>query len=747
MKIGLKIKLLGTGLVLTVTACVLAVMVYRQSILAQRLGELMHKEILQEVALADKDMINLLETQNDTLLHNLEGQLNTARMLLLRNGSPELGEETVSWNAVDQTTKQAISLDLPRLLLGGEWIGKTDQPNRFSPVVDELTKLTGATCTIFQRMNERGDMLRVSTSVLKLDGKRAVGTYIPSSSPVVRALLAGQTYRGRAFVVNDWYLTVYEPISAADGRVIGALYVGIPQTGIASLINAITERSVGSTGHIIVMGAKGRDQGKILVHPDPGMVGKPATEQSPVYEEMTKQVNAAREETLTRTYADATGKKRIAAASLFAPWDWVVVATAPLSDYVATLGHIDNELNRMQFWVLVLSAVIAVAALAVSSLFARSLSRPLKAVVERLESLADGDIRKPTNEALCARKDEIGLLGRSGRKLVAAMQEKTDAARAIAAGRLDVEVCPASEHDELGIALCDMLDTLRQLVGEIQRAADDIAGSSGQVSSATQALSQGATEQAASLEEITSTLTEIGSQTQHNAEHAATANQHTNEASKNAARGNQEMQRLLEAMSQINETSRNIGNIIKVVDEIAFQTNLLALNAAVEAARAGVHGKGFAVVAEEVRNLAGRSAKAARETAELIEGSIAQIHQGSELSDSTAEQLEAIASAVARAAEITSDISTASSQQASGIAEVNTGLAQIETVTHQNTASAEQTAAAASELDGQAQRLRASVSKFRMQEDPSCSALPRGARGHEEAAWQHGPHAALPNPE
>ena len=743
MKIGYKITFLGTGLVLAVTLCVLTTMIIRQNLLAERLTAMVKEDVVQELRLADSNVINLLKTQNDTLLQDLEGQLNTSRMLLRKNGAPRLSEETVPWNAVNQVSKQATEIQLPKLLLGGEWIGKTDDFATFSPVVDELTALTGTTCTIFQRMNDAGDMLRVATSVKKLDGKRAIGTFIPGSSPVVRTLVDGQTYRGRAFVVNDWYLTVYEPIKGPEGRVIGALYVGIKQTGVKALMDALRQTTVGKTGGLIVLGADGRDEGKVLVSADPALAGKTLTGQKlpdgrDIYAEMIAKTKQNNGEPVNFSYSavgkNGTPEPYLASASLFAPWGWTVIVSAPLSDYAARVHHITEELDGMRFWVLMLAGAFVLVAVLASFLFSRTLSIPVQAVVGRLEELADGDTRRDPDQKLMARKDEIGTLARSGVRLLLAQREKTAAAKAIARGDLDTKIKPASDRDELGKALLEMLENLRGLVFEIRRSAEDIASSSQQVSAATQALSQGATQQAASLEEITSSLTEIGSQTQANAEHAVTANRYTSEASGNAVTGNDEMRRMLTAMSEINDTSRNIGSIIKIVDEIAFQTNLLALNAAVEAARAGTHGKGFAVVAEEVRNLAGRSAKAARETAQLIEGSIAQVQQGSTLSDRTAAQLEAISAAVAQAAEITEDIAKASSQQADGISQVNVGLAQIEQVTHQNTASAEQTAAAASELDGQARRLREAVSRFRMTDD------------HDGAAqWTN--RNALPSPE
>lgn len=260
----------------------------------------------------------------------------------------------------------------------------------------------------------------------------------------------------------------------------------------------------------------------------------------------------------------------------------------------------------------------------------------------------------------------------------------------------------------------EMTENLNSMVFQIISVADQISSGSNQIASSSQMLAQGSSEQASSLEEISSSMEEISSQTRQNADNASQANKLSATARQQAEEGNKQMQRMLDAMKEINKSSEDISKIIKTIDEIAFQTNLLAINAAVEAARAGVHGKGFAVVAEEVRNLAQRSATAAKETTEMIVSSINKVKDGAEIADETANSLIKIVEGSAKATDLVGEIDSASREQAKNIEQINTGVSQLNQVTQQNAQISEETASSSEELSGQSQVLKELIGQFKL---------------------------------
>jgi len=359
------------------------------------------------------------------------------------------------------------------------------------------------------------------------------------------------------------------------------------------------------------------------------------------------------------------------------------------------------------------SLSIALAAIAILWWAAGGIARPIRAAARLADAIRAGDF---SQRLRFDGVDESGQLSKSLDGMAESLEKAARVAEQIAGGDLDVEVTLASDHDQLGSALQKMTANLNEVLGQVQVAGEQIASGAVQVSDSSQTLSQGATESAASLEQITASMHQMASQTKLNAQNADQANSLSKGSQNAAQRGGKLMEELVAAMGEINRSGEDIAKIIKVIDEIAFQTNLLALNAAVEAARAGQHGKGFAVVAEEVRNLAARSAKAARETADLIENSAGKTRAGNEIASKTEAALKGIVAGANKVSDLVAEIAAASNEQSEGISQVTTGLGQIDQVTQQNTANAEESAAAAEELSSQATHLQQMLGRFHLKQ-------------------------------
>lgn len=270
------------------------------------------------------------------------------------------------------------------------------------------------------------------------------------------------------------------------------------------------------------------------------------------------------------------------------------------------------------------------------------------------------------------------------------------------------------DFDQLKQSINNIITNLNEVFFEFSRASEQVATGADQVANSSQMSSQGAMEQASSIEEITASITQLTEQTRENSENAVMANDLSSNAKINANEGEMKMSSMMQAMGDIKQSSENIHNIIKVIDDIAFQTNILALNAAVEAARAGEHGKGFAVVAEEVRNLAARSAQAVQETTVLIQESISNVNLGNETAAQTASALNRIVGEIDKVSTIVNEISKASSEQSFALEQINEGVNQISTVTQMNSATAEESASASQQMSSQATVLREKISEFNL---------------------------------
>ena len=344
-------------------------------------------------------------------------------------------------------------------------------------------------------------------------------------------------------------------------------------------------------------------------------------------------------------------------------------------------------------------------------------------VVKTMKDIADGDLSAdiPARDP----QDEIGpALSRTIETLRSLIIE--DGGKVLhAAAEKDLSQRLTKTYKGEYVKMKDNINTLVQnldnSIGQVSEAVNQVTSASGQISQGAQSLAEGANEQASSLEEVSSSLEEMSSMTKQNANNSNQAKILASEARTAANEGDSSMKKMAEAIREIKTSADNTAKIIKTIDDIAFQTNLLALNAAVEAARAGEAGKGFAVVAEEVRNLAMRSAEAAKNTADMIEESVKSATSGVTITEEVAKSLGQIVDRISKVGDLIAEIASASNEQAQGIEQVNTAVAQMNQVTQQNAANSEESASAAEELSSQAAELANMVNEFKL----SSGASPR----------------------
>jgi methyl-accepting chemotaxis protein len=389
-------------------------------------------------------------------------------------------------------------------------------------------------------------------------------------------------------------------------------------------------------------------------------------------------------------------------------------------------------------------AVAALIGFVVAVFLTRLITQPLGESVRVLKAVAQADF---TQSLTLDTKDELGDMARAlneaSSQMRTAVSDVRSVATAMAAGDLTVQVRTdlPGMLGEMASALADAMVKVRTALDEVRAASDTVASAAQQLASASEEISSGAQEQASSLEETAASLEEITATIKQNADNAQQASQLAGGARATAENGGQVVNDAVSAMDAINESSSRIADIITTIDEIAFQTNLLALNAAVEAARAGEQGRGFAVVAAEVRNLAQRSASAAKEIKALIQDSVKKVGAGSELVSASGRTLNEIVTSVKRVTDIVAEIAAASREQSGGIEQVNKAVTQMDQVTQANASQTEEMSGTAESLAGEAGKLQALIAQFKLGEGrtqgtsrtaaaaaPRNVVLPRGGR-------------------
>ena len=428
LRLSVKIALLGGGSVLITAIALLWLAVWQSNqynLLSQREVDTLVDANLDQIT---QDVYNLVRTENEAVQQQVDYSLNVAHYIFAGGGSVSLSPETEAWTAVNQFTNKSVKLQLPKMLVGGRWLGQNRAPGVETPVVDEITRLVGETATIFQRINDSGDMLRVATTVKTEEGKRAIGTYIPAinpdgtPNPVISAIKSGKTYHGRAFVVNAWYLTAYRPVKDRSGKLAGMLYVGIKQKNIESRVRqAILQTRVGKTGYMYVLGGKGEQRGRYIISQKGERDGenvwdsKDSDGRYVIQSIINKAVTLKPGEVATERYRwQNPGEKeprwKVARLAYYQPWDWVI-GTSVYEDELQTYRTVLSEgrIRMISFMGLAGLAITLLIGL-LGAMIAWTIARPVRQMKDAVETIIEGNLDQVVE---VHSQDEIGALARA----------------------------------------------------------------------------------------------------------------------------------------------------------------------------------------------------------------------------------------------------------------------------------------------------------------------------------------------
>lgn len=447
MKIRTKIIGMGLMLVLITAFSIVGISIEQVHVLDTAINEEMESFIHNETRKVAESVYLMCRSVQQLQDEALKRNLDVAAKLLGEQGGMIFGQEKVAWRAINQFDKSVRDVTLPKVLVGGQWLGKNRDVKVKSPVVDQVQEVLGVTCTLFQRMNESGDMLRVATNVLNDDGTRAIGTYIPhqnpdgSINPVIRALQNGKPYIGSSFVVNDWYVTRYEPIMDSTGKqLIGALYVGYRQDSLNSLRSGILDIVVGKTGYVYVLGSKGSQRGKMLISPLTRYQGKSVISGDDRHMQMvahrllqkttqlfqtkhsSDEIPVIYEQYPWRNGTDMPYREKLVAMTYFEPWDWVIVAGAYRDDYADIQNRFVDSLSRAVSSISVVALGIVLISLIVGFYVAGGIVRPLERAIALFERIGRGRLDRHLN---MDRDDEIGQLARAFDRMIDNLKEVT----------------------------------------------------------------------------------------------------------------------------------------------------------------------------------------------------------------------------------------------------------------------------------------------------------------------------------